>query len=162
MDQYAEWLNGQHKTIAQLWDEQDFFRLEEIVSQKTFLARGEKSIELFNPYALYSLIETRILFGVKMRINDWLWGGRFHHRGHRGNDYYRGKITFSQHPLGNAFDYDVEGYTAEEARLKLIQWKREGKLKFLTGIEEGVNWVHNDYRVCRRLDSDGLFLFKAA
>ncbi len=179
MDAYAKWLNSLQKTAIELWNDQDFFRIEELVPRDVFLERGEKCIELFPAPAIVTIVETRILYDSAMTINNWLWGGEFQFRGWRPFYYYFDKLVednpemgpeetttlaschfvCSQHSFANAFDYDVRGYTAERARRKLIQWKSEGKLKFLTGIEKDVNWVHNCYRICRRLDDNGLFLF---
>jgi len=149
-----------HKTALELWDMQEFFSMQELVPREVFLARGEKAIELFSPESIISLIETRVLFDAPINLNTWVWGGGFSYRGFRPGSYYK-TTSYSQHSLANAFDYDVKGYTAEEARQQLIQWKREGKLSYLTGIEEDVNWVNNDYRITNRLDNDGLFLFSA-
>ncbi len=176
---YAKWLKNQQKTAIELWNDQDFFSIEELVPKSIFLSRREKSIELFPANAIISLIETRILYDASMTINNWLWGGQFEFRGLRPFYYYFNALVennpdklpeeiialasemykCSQHAFANGFDYDVKGLTAEQARQKLIKWKSEGKLPFLTGIEKDVNWVHNDYRICQRLDDNGLFIF---
>lgn len=149
------------KTAIEMWNDQNFFTIGEIVPEKVFNERGENAIELFNPLAIITLIETRILFNRPITINNWKWGGPFQYRGFRDVKYYEGKQSYSQHALGNAFDYDVRGYLAKEAREKLIEWKKRGDLIHLTGIEKDVNWVHNDYRISARLDENGLFLFNA-
>ena len=174
------------KLAIELWNDQNYFRIEELVPEQVFRERDTKAIELFNPRAIISLIETRILADSPITINTWYKhndGSGFQFRGFRPPYYYLNKyvvkyelkkitlsqlldltrthFSASQHTLFNAFDYDVRGYSAEEFRIKLTKWKQEGKLPFLTGLEEDVTWVHNDYRLSERLNEDGLFLFKA-
>lgn len=160
---YAQFLEDcRTKTALEIWTKQPYFCIEEIVPKDVFLARGQKSIELFQPRAILSLIEVRILANAGITINNWKWNGLFQYRGWRPINYYTEKaISYSQHVLFNAFDYDVKGVTAEDFRKYLITWKKEGKLQYLTGIEAGVSWVHNDYRLTNRLDENGLFIFKA-
>ncbi len=179
MDNHTNWLVKQQKTAIELWNDQGFFRIEELVPKDVFIERGEKAIELFSARAIFTIIETRILFNASITINNWPWEGEFQYRGWRPWSFYFNSLikknkptslgmllklasdytAYSQHSFANAFDYDVKGLTAEQARPKLIGWKKEGKLKFLTGIEKDVNWVHNDYRISQRLDDNGLFLF---
>ncbi len=147
------------KSIIELWEEQSFFCLEEIVSKDVFTARGSKALELFNENALRTLLELRQLFGTSMTVNNWKWRGDWQFRGFRPWSWYK-KQSYSQHAFGNAFDFDVKGLTAEEARQKIIGWKKEGKLQYLTCMELDVNWVHIDCRISNRLDENGLFLFK--
>ena len=161
-NKHAQWIDGHRLSVISIWKEQEFFRIEEIVSPFVFEKRGESAIELFNPNALLTLIEMRILFDAPMTANNWLWEGNFAQRGYRGNDYYKGENTFSQHSLGNAFDFDVKGFSVGEARKKLQLWKRLGYLPHLIGIEQDVNWVHTDCRMTDRIDDDGLFWFSKA
>lgn len=148
------------KTITELWNEQSYFKLEELVSKEVFLSRGSSSLELFDENAIRTLIELRQLFGVSITINNWSWRGQFSFRGYRPWSYFT-KQSFSQHSMGRAFDFDVKGLSADEAREKIYKWKKEGKLQYLTGVETGVSWVHIDCRICDRLDDDGLFKFSA-
>ena len=50
------------------------------------------------------------------------------------------------HYKGMAADLDFSGLTPDQARAKIIEWKSQGKLKKLGGMELGVNWVHIDVR----------------
>ena len=183
---HAKWIAKLKKTAIELWNDQNFFIIEELVPEAIYLARREKAIELYQPNAIITLIESRVLYDSSVFINNWHRRGRnqgeeFQFRGWRPPYYYLAKYVqdferkklnpkellelvrthykLSQHTFFNGFDYDVKDLTAKQARRKLIKWKKEGKLKFLTGIEKGVPWVHNDYRICQRLDDNGLFLF---
>ncbi|MCK5611265.1 hypothetical protein KAR91_55860 [Candidatus Pacearchaeota archaeon] len=183
---HANWLEKQMKTAIELWNDQSFFIIEELVPEAVYMARREKAIELCQPNALITLIETRVLADSPFYVNNWHkrgenQGKEFQFRGWRPpyyyllklvEDYEKGKLELkvllellkvhfkcSQHTFFNAWDYDVKGCTAARFRKKLIQWKKEGKLKHLTGIEKKVNWVHNDYRISERLDENGLFMF---
>lgn len=135
------------------------FSIKELVPKDIYDLRGEKSWELFRPEALITLDELRILFDAPVTINNWPWGGKFHYRGFRPITYYNGKFSLSQHILANAFDFDVKGLTADQARTKIIDWKKRGALRYLTGIELNISWIHIDFRMCERLNADGLFLF---
>jgi len=159
---WNNWMNQQCKTALDLWHEQDFFILEELMPEDVFNTRGSSCIELLTPEIIITVIELRILFDSPMTVNNWKWGGLLQHRGFRPISYYisQGKsLSYSQHIRANAIDSDVRGATAEECRQDIRRWKREGKLKHLTGIEKGVTWLHTDCRICSRLDEDGLFTF---
>ncbi len=147
-----------NEDVIDLWVSQDFFILEEIFPPEVLKARGEKALQLYSEKALRTLIELRELFNSPMTINNWKWKGQFKYRGFRPWSYYKSN-SYSQHLLGNAFDFDVKEYTADEAREKIKQWKSQGKLKYLTGLEEKVNWVHVDCRISKTLNKNGLYLF---
>lgn len=174
--------NSLRHTALDLWNEQKYFIIEELVPEKIYMARRDKCIELFQPQAIISLIQTRILADAPITVNTWHRHVRgFQFRGYRPHYYYLSSIvaeyethnmrlsallnrlktyySLSQHTLFNAFDYDVRGTTAEEFRNKLTEWKKIGKLPYLTGIELDTSWVHNDYRMSNNLNDDGLYLF---
>lgn len=153
--------NMNEESIYDFWNNQDYFSLEEIVPQAIYTYRGDKCLELFTREALETLIELRELFDAPMTVNTWKWNGNFGYRGFRPVTYYA-KLSLSQHIRGNAFDFDVKGLTADEARDKIRQWKKEGKLKHITGMEIDINWVHVDCRLVNpnRLNEFGLFEFK--
>lgn len=152
--------NRLKKSVLELWKDQKYFVIQEIVPKRTYQERKEKCIELFRPEAILTLIEIRLLADAPITINTWMWGeGGFQYRGFRPASYAVDYSDYSQHNLFNAFDFDVRGNTAEEFRTRLLTWKREGKLPYLTGIENKVNWVHIDCRMTQLLDNDGLFWF---
>lgn len=123
----------------------EFFRIEELVDKKTFEKWGERSWMFLRPEALISLDNIRRYFERPVTVNDWLWGGQFHNRGFRplystvGGDY-------SQHRLGNAFDLDVKGVSAEEARQTIIRLKDDPLFELIMCLETDVGWLHFDCR----------------
>ena len=135
------------------------FRIEELVPKTIFEYRKDKCWELFAPEILQTIDEIRELFQSPIIINNWMWGGVFQYRGFRPISYYDGKDSLSQHIRGNALDFDVKGLSAEDARKKIIGWKKDGKLNRLTALELGTSWVHIDCRQSERLNNYGLFLF---
>jgi hypothetical protein len=137
------------------------FRIEELVSKDIFINRGDRAWELFTPEILQTLDELRNLFEAPITVNNWLWNGGLHYRGFRPISYYEGKNSLSQHIRGNAVDFDVKGLNAEQAREKIINWKKANQLKKLTAMELGVSWVHVDCRQSDRLNKYGLFLFNS-
>jgi len=182
---YGIFLDSKLRKIAlELWKDQKYFTIEEVVPEKIYQEKKENCIELFRPEAILTLIEIRLLADAPVTVNNWASvKGGFQFRGYRPPYYYLDQLikkhkqkeidlntllnqisnfnSYSQHTWFNAFDFNVKGYTAEEFRQLLLGWKREGKLSYLTGIETGVPWVHIDCRVSDRLDADGLFLFSA-
>lgn len=80
----------------------------------------------------------------KCVINNWFWGGEFEYSGYRPLEWYD-KPTFSFHCLFRAFDLKFENASAEEVRAYI----RENKKlfgKYISGVENGVSWVHIDTR----------------
>ncbi len=147
------------KSITDVWKKQNFFTLEEIIPKDVYHLRGSRAIELFSEYALQTLIKLRVLFGVPININNWKRNGQFSYRGFRPWNYYT-KQSYSQHMFGRAFDFTVKNLNSDDARKQILQWKKEGKLPYLTGLEcGGISWVHIDTRICERLNEDGLFIF---
>ncbi|HHT9146881.1 MAG TPA: hypothetical protein ACFYD4_14600 [Candidatus Wunengus sp. YC61] len=132
-----------------------YFRLEELVSPDTFETLGEKAWLLFNSQALLALEELREFFDAPFMVNNWHLGGRFRHRGHRTpQEAIDLKSPHSSHafmkvdgvwiPKCNAFDCDIKGYTAEEARRKIIANKDNPLLKRIMRVEGKKNWLHFD------------------
>ena len=119
-----------------------WFKAYELVDSATYKKFGENAIQLFNPLALMAIDKIRERFGVPVTINNWYGGGPFRWRGLRTILCNEG-AQWSQHRVGGAFDLDVEGYSAEEVRLEILNKKGCG---LITCIEADVNWVHIDVR----------------
>ena len=136
-----------------------YFKLQELVDRVTFEKEGNKAWNYFQSNALLALQNLREFFGVPFTINNWHIGGQFQFRGYRPAEY-KGGAAHSQHRLGNAFDIDIKGYTAEEARKKIIENQGNPLLMKITRMEDKVNWVHID---CRPLPDSikRIHLFKA-
>jgi hypothetical protein len=98
-----------------------------------------------NPHALMALDSLRDFFDAPITVNNWLWGGPFSYRGLRPLDCSVG-ADYSQHRFGNAFDCDVSGVTAEEARVLILGAKDDFGIQHINCIEADVNWLHFDCR----------------
>jgi hypothetical protein len=137
----------------------DHFRLQEFIPEVVFNLRGNKAWELLNPALIYTWDELRKRTGHSCSLNNWHSGGNRNWQGLRIPDYYGGKFSTSQHPLGNAGDGYVHRMTVEEVIHFIVEEKKKGSFQYLTGIELGVTWVHLDTRPSFRLTQSGLFFF---
>ncbi len=122
-----------------------YFKIEELVDRETHRLYGEGAWMFFRPEALMALDDLREFFGVSVIVNNWPMGGNNQYRGFR-----HGGVTIggrrSQHRLGNAFDCSVKGYTAEQARQKILENKDDPLLCRINCLEGVVNWLHFDCR----------------
>ena len=121
------------------------FDIEELVDPETFRRFGGSSWMFLNPAALSALDDLREFFGVPVTVNNWHKGGPFRYRGFRPRSCTVGG-EYSQHRLGNAFDCDIKGVTADEARQRILANKDDVRLMHITCLEDKVNWVHFDCR----------------
>lgn len=122
-----------------------YFKPIELVDPKTYERMLDGCLELFNPQALQALDDLREFFGVPVIVNNWHEGGPFRYRGYRPPEY-KGGAKFSQHRLGKAFDCDIHGFTAEEARTRILKHKDNPLLCLIMRLEGGVNWLHFDLK----------------
>jgi len=131
------------------------FLIQELVSEAVFNKYGSFAWNFFDPRLLETMDFICELFGssAKITINNWLTEKNpkyiFDERGLRENTCpmmrdktKKGLIYLSGHPLGKAFDFDVEGYSAEETRQVIIKSKH--KLPYPIRLEKDVTWVHLD------------------
>ena len=133
-----------------------YFRIEEVVDPESYKILGEGAFELFNPDALIALDNLREFFDAPVTVNTWHTGGSFKYRGYRPPDCKVG-AKMSQHRFGNAFDCDIRGYTAEEARRKIIENQNNPLLEKIMRMEGNVGWIHIDLKpVPKRI-----YVFKA-
>ena len=121
-----------------------FFRIQELVDKPTFDKFGETAWMFFNPVLLRSLDRVRHHFDAPVTVNNWAQGGDFSQRGLRVNTNVGAR--YSQHKFGNAVDYDVRGYPAEEVRQEILRKKDHHDFELITCVEADVNWVHHDCR----------------
>lgn len=121
-----------------------FFRIEELVDKPTFDRFGERAWMFFNPVFLRSLDRVRYHFDAAVTVNNWANGGHLSQRGLRVGTPVG--AAYSQHKLGNAGDYDVAGYSAEEVRQEILKKKDHHDFELITCIEAEVSWVHHDCR----------------
>lgn len=122
-----------------------YFRVYELVDKATYYQFGFKAFQFFNPLALQMIDGVREYFDAPVTINNWISGGDFQWRGLRtkacevGGDY-------SLHRFGGAFDCDIKGLSAHEARKRIMADKDHPLLKNINCMEDGVNWLHIDVR----------------
>lgn len=138
------------------------FRIEELVDPMTAKERGEKALELLHADLLYSLDLVRDRYRKPVRVNNWhrvkpdrfelyfdaAWrkkNGIFIYRGFRPASCLEG-AKYSQHRLGTAFDFDVDGMTAEEVREDIRRHPDDPAFYGIRAVELRVPWVHVDAR----------------
>ena len=135
------------------------FRIEELVPPKVFEDRGLLAWELMDERIIEAADWLRDEFGPAT-INDWFWGGNRTESGLRTPDctFYR---PYSQHTFGRALDIIFKDADADDVRAWMttdFSDERHGnpaEWMEVTGIEDGISWVHID---CRNFD--GLKRFK--
>lgn len=120
-----------------------FFDVDELVCNHTFLKWGEASWQFLNTDYLHTLlIIRRDILQAPMTCNYSL----MRQRGLRCNMcplvQEKGTVYLSSHLLGKAGDFTVKGMTAEEARQKIRQ--NAHLLPYPIRIEDGVTWLHID------------------
>ena len=126
------------------------FTLFELVDKATFDAEGEAAWDHFDKNALSALDDLSDFFStlkgehVPITCNTWHSGGQFQFRGYRPPTYQPGITPGSAHRVGKAFDVDVHGYTAEQARQTILANKDSSLLLRIMRLEADVNWLHLD------------------
>lgn len=133
---------------------QDYFKIHELVGSWTYRIHKDRAWKFFSTEALHALLITRKGIGKPMTINNWKWGGRFSQRGLRTNmqnifrQMFKSKrLYLSGHVLGEAFDFDVQGMSAESVRGWIIDHAYLYPMKIrLENLKNGkpINWVHLD------------------
>lgn len=127
------------------------FKIYELVDKATLDRFGFRAWMLLNPIALQALDGIREFFtdlrgkDTPVTVNNYHAGGPFQFRGLRPKSCTVG-AEYSQHRLGNAFDCDIKGLSAEEARREILANKDNPLLININCIEAGVNWLHFDCR----------------
>lgn len=138
------------ETITEL---KNYFSIQELVCQHTYSTFGEVSWQFLDTEILHILLVLRRdVFKVEMYINNWAnhkGGPLYDERGFRCNlcDLCRQKtmanqIYLTSHANGAAFDAEVKGMTAEQARILIKE--KANLLPYQIRIEKGVNWLHVD------------------
>jgi len=123
------------------------FKIQELVPQHVYEARGDKAWELLDTNALITLDLIRDAFGVTT-VNNWHTGGERNWSGLRTSDspYYS---PYSQHSFGRAFDCIFSSRTTSQVRQAILNNRDEFPL--LTAIELDTNWLHFDCRNTHRI-----------
>lgn len=130
-----------------------YFKIQELVPEHVYAARGEKAWYLLDDRALKTLDKLRETFGPLI-CNSWSWGGNRKWSGLRTpeSQYYS---PYSQHTYGRAFDLISSQKTAEELREYVLNNQEE--FPYIRGIELEVSWLHFD--VGNR-PTDSIYTFK--
>ena len=137
-----------------------YFAINELVCPHCYAKYNERSWQFLDTNALYGLLLMReTIFGVPMYVNNYKNGKT--QKGLRCNkcDLVKSKATLylSQHVFGKAWDFTVQGMTAEQARKKIIE--NAHLFPFNFRLEADVSWVHwdtmNQYGI-----SDKVYVFK--
>ena len=121
------------------------FKSYEIVSKDVFGLFGDQVWMLFRPEALMSLDNIRSWFDRPVIVNNWASGGDLQFRGFRPFDCTIG-ARYSQHRFGGAFDFDVQGVTADEVRKVILDNEDHERFQYITCLEINVSWTHFDVR----------------
>jgi hypothetical protein len=124
----------------------EYFTIGELVCLDTNRIHGEKSWKFFRTEFLETLLVLRRdIFKVPMACNY----GDFTQRGLRCNlcqivkdKTKENKSYLSAHVLGCGGDFTVQGMTAEEARIKIME--NIDLLPYPIRLEQGVSWLHID------------------
>jgi hypothetical protein len=140
----------------------EYFKAYEIVDPVTFSKFGEKSFQFMDARILWTADALREYFGKPCIVNNYITARPgvppYKESGFRLAPV--GAALYSQHLYGRALDIKIQDVPAEQARQEIIsKHKTEPAFRFITAIEEGVDWLHID---CRNTLQDGLFIFKKA
>jgi len=124
-----------------------YFTPYELVSRAVFEKVGENVFDLFDDDALQALDDLREYFSCPIIVNNWHSGGEFQRRGFRTHAEQRAvnpKAMRSAHLYGKAFDCDIQGHTAEQARHKIMSNQDSPLLCRIMRLEADVSWLHFD------------------
>ena len=130
-----------------------FFTLQELVPQDLFESTKPADRDM-----LWFLFDERILItndGIRRRFgpmmaNNWHKGGDKQLRGWRPGDTKTG-AKLSQHKFGRAVDLAPLKTTADEIREDILKNPGREEYRFITCMETGISWLHND---CRNWNRD--------
>ena len=123
-----------------------YFSITELVCPDVYKKFNERAWQFFTTDALYGLLLLReTILCRPMYLNSYKKGRT--QRGLRCNlcALVKGKATvyLSQHVFGNAWDFDVEGMTAEQARQEIK--KKAHLFPCQIRLEKDKSWVHIDF-----------------
>ena len=129
----------------------DLFKLQELVCPHVFEKYGETAWSFFDPRLLETIDFIRYRLSKIIIINNWHKNGQFSQRGLRctrcellRKAIDEGTLYASPHIFGQAVDFDVLGFTAQEVREILIS--DAAALPYHIRLEAEVSWVHLDVR----------------
>jgi len=125
------------------------FDLEEFLPPEIYKQFGKNGLWFIDKRIIDLAQFYRDYFDASVTINNWSYykSGQhvFRERGYREPDSKTG-ASKSQHKFGRAFDCDIKGITADEARKEILKFEEEFMEMGLTTLEMDVNWLHSDVR----------------
>ena len=124
------------------------FRLEEFVPCGIYDAYKDNSIWFLDRRIVAIAEFIRDEFDKPMTINNWHSGGHFHWRGYRTPSIAIG-AKFSQHRLGRAIDFNIQGLESDEVYDHLMAkswWLRDLGVGAIEHKEKARTWTHIDLR----------------
>ena len=131
-----------------------YFKIQELVGRVTYRVHKNRAWKFFSTEALHMLLILRENIDAPITINTWHKGGNFSQRGLRTNVqnifsqlFKSGKLYLSGHVLGEAFDLDVKGMSANQVREWIVYNQRLFPFKIrLEHKKNGkdISWVHID------------------
>jgi hypothetical protein len=127
------------------------FKIFELVDQRTYDLYGETAWMFFPDESKRMIDGIRDYFSmlagkdVPVTINNWHFNGTHQWRGLRTIEFTGGAVR-SFHRLAAAFDMDIEGVPAHEARREILANQDHEYLQYITCMEDRVSWLHVDRR----------------
>lgn len=126
------------------------FILQELVCPEVFQKYGDTAWEFFDEKLLITIDFLRDQLGP-VYINGWDSGKEFTQRGFRciqcqlvKDAIKRKELYVSPHMTGQAIDCDIQGMTAGQVRVWIIE--NQYILPYAVRIENDVPWLHIDTR----------------
>lgn len=130
--------------------------IQTFIPPEVYKVYKEKSIAFVDFRVLWTFDALGEYFARPIAGNNWHTIGQFNYRGFRPPACTVG-AALSQHRFGRAQDCDVIGIDAKEVRQEIKQHPAEEAFRYITCIEEDVNWLHYD---CRNTGKEELLLIK--
>jgi len=132
-----------------------YFVAQEFVSEAVYDLLGEESLLIMNNEILLTADQLREFFNTQVYINDYIFGGKFHERGFRLRHSLTGAKN-SQHKLGNAIDFIIDGIKPSAVQAEIIQNQR--LFPFIRRMEKNTpRHTHIDTKITHH---KGIYVFK--
>lgn len=154
-----------YKPNRNIFTEEEFFPRSVVYNHKLKDTINRSIWRLMDGRVIWTAVQLRNYFGT-MIINDYKWGGKNQYRGYRPSieiiDFKSlNKVRSfkalsklepkfssftSQHCFGRAVDAKFRMVSAEEVREDIRKNQYAERYKYITAIENNVDWLHFDVR----------------